>query len=279
MTKSPHARQRSRFRKGSVWLARERKRQSAKLDNDRQGDSLAVESAFIRANVDRKWIDTEDALELATLCWPEYSNMSPFTRTELFVAEYQKLHPEKYRQWKGADRDRGPYQDRWVENDQADVTAFYGARISADMLGMPYYDYIRLAFDAMCDGYPDRKYLPKPGQLQITLENGEVLWWVDKVLERWALEGNDARVREIRAEDAPKPDCFGMVESGRFAACAGCVFVDACTNTRMKASGRLMELYGSIDPRGDLKRAQTRNRVAAHRRRKAELAALEQGMG
>lgn len=263
------------FRKGSVSAARINKSQSAKLDAARIFDAPVTDSAYIRAHIDRKWLNTEDVLELTALCWPGYVGLSPFERTELFIAAYQAIYPDKYRQWKGEGRDRGPFQDRLAENTEEVITAFYGARMSADMLGMPYGDYIRLVMDVMLDKGPNRKYLPKPGQLQITMKAGEISWWVGIVLERWVAEGNELQVHAADLTGVVSPDCFGLVKAGNFAACADCVFKDACTTTWEKASGRMVQDYGSTDPRGDRVRAQTRIRVANHRRKEAKLAALE----
>ncbi|MBS0215402.1 MAG: hypothetical protein JSR50_06545 [Proteobacteria bacterium] len=170
--------------KYSPVIAARRRRIADRLDTERAGDrasaKIVATISFVRAHIDPVKLAEEHALTES--CWVEYAYMSPFERTEKFHGVYLKA----FRDWWGKCKDvnaapfRLPVPERFSECAEEDLNSLWAARQCADRVGVPYREFIRLAFEQTTAG--GWKRFPRPNQLGAATKNGEIArdYW-----DRW----------------------------------------------------------------------------------------------
>lgn len=123
-------------------------------------DRAVAEGVISHERINPEWLQEESAIINTAL--PPYRFMTPYERTDAFMREYIGLYPAKQQQLTG--RKGRPITKislpMWSDREAA---GFWRARQCADLLGMPYREYIRAAMDdAIAHNH---KQLPSPNQL------------------------------------------------------------------------------------------------------------------
>lgn len=126
-------------------------------------------------------------LELYQTKWFDYRTLTPFAATMHYVQAYGRIYREVFaaeRDYVAAEHIRVPGVDNLVSEirngatkAKALLTAMWRGRQVADALGMPYADYIDLAFNYRLRRWQQRG-LPQPHQLYHEYD-------VEKIQERW----------------------------------------------------------------------------------------------
>lgn len=114
--------------------------------------------------IPREYLEAEAELMLTK--WPAYRFMSPVEATDLFHVAYVDGYKQYHHENAARDEAEGLGVGKKLRRHKqtAHYTQVWVARQKADMLGVPYPEYIEFAFK-FAGARKDRKYAPQPNQL------------------------------------------------------------------------------------------------------------------
>lgn len=150
--------------------------------NNPSHDTYMAELIRMIKVIPREHLEAE--AELLLTKWPAYRFMSPIEATDIFHAAYVDGYKQYHRE--NADRDEaeglGIGKKLRRHKQTAHYTQVWVARQKADMLGVPYPEYIEFAFK-FAGARKDRKYAPQPNQLGPNPKTKDA--WHAKLNEFW----------------------------------------------------------------------------------------------